>query len=91
MITGGVVAAPVTAFVCKNVYEKKIEEAADKAETNGMIAMAHYAQEQTQQNIQETKDEDKPLTEEDYAEKDPRDIDTSIDDEEEMLNEEVHQ
>ena len=85
IFTGGAVAAPVTAFVCKNIYEKKIEEASEQAETRGMNAMAEYAVQQ------QAISEDKPLTEEDYAEKDPRDIDTSIDDEEEMLNEEAHQ
>lgn len=82
LFTGGVVATPITAFICKNVYEKKIEVAKDQAETNGMIAMAQYAQTQTQQNIQETKDVQKEIekvfTEEDYAEKDPRDYNVDI-------------
>ena len=85
IFTGGAVAAPVTTFVCKNIYEKKIEEVSEQAETRGMNAMAEYAVQQ------QAISEEKPLTEEDYAEKDPRDIDTSIDDEEEVLNEEAHQ
>ena len=85
IFTGGVVATPVTAFICKNIYEKKIEEASEQAETRGMNAMAEYAVQQ------QAISEDKKLTEEDYAEKDPREFDTSIDDEEEALNEEAHQ
>ena len=84
LFTGGVVATPITAFICKNVYEKKIEVAKDQAETNGMIAMAQYAQEQQNINPAEiykppiAEREDRPLTEEDYAEKDPREYDVDI-------------
>lgn len=85
LFTGGAVATPITAFICKNVYEQKIEVAKDQAETNGMIAMAQYAQTQTQQNIKETvdiqKEIDKVFTEEDYAEKDPRDYNVDISEE----------
>lgn len=83
LFTGGAVAAPVTAFVCKNIYDKKIAEAADKAETEGMVAMAQYAQEQI---AQEQKKEN-VMTEEDYAE--PTEYDTSIDDEEETNEQEA--
>ena len=76
LFTGGAVAAPVTAFVCKNIYDKKMNEAvakaADEAETKGMNAMAEYAI--SQQN------QEKTLTEEDYAE--PTEYDVSIDNEE---------
>lgn len=76
LFTGGAVAAPVTAFVCKNIYEKKIEEAEDKA----MNDMAAYAVQQQSSIVQE----DKKLTEDDYAEKteDIHSYDLSIDDEE---------
>jgi hypothetical protein len=54
ILTGGAVAAPVTAVICKNIYEDKIEEAkaisaanAAKSEENaynkGMNDMAEYA------------------------------------------------
>lgn len=54
ILTGGAVAAPVTAFICKNVYEEKIEEAKavsaaavakseEKAYEKGMNDMAEYA------------------------------------------------
>ena len=79
LFTGGAVAAPITAFISKNVYEKKMVQAVDEAETRGMTEMAKYAVEQ-----QKTEDEDKSLTEEDYAEKDeddPRDYDVTIDEE----------
>lgn len=75
LFTGGAVAAPITAFICKNVYEKKIETATDQAETRGMNAMAEYA---VQQQANLVAVEDKPMTEEDYAEKDPREYDTDI-------------
>ena len=76
LFTGGAVAAPVTALICKNVYENKIEE----AETRAMNDMAAYAVQQQKQ--QPTG----PLKEEDYAEKpddgDINNYDLSIDDEE---------
>jgi len=78
LFTGGAVTAPLTAFVCKRIYDKKIEE----AEAKGMNEMAAYAVQQTQQS-------QKPndiLKEEDYAEKpseaDINNYDLSIDDEE---------
>ena len=87
LFTGGFIATPITAVICKNIYEKKIEVAADQAETRGMNAMAEYAvQQQTQQNIDPkdiytpdvAKRQDRPLTEEDYTEKDPREYDLGI-------------
>lgn len=59
ILTGGAVAAPVTAVICKNIYEDKIEEAkaisaanAAKSEENaynkGMNDMAEYAVAQMQ-------------------------------------------
>ena len=80
LFTGGAVAAPVTALICKNVYEGKIEE----AETMAMNDMAAYA---VQQQVVQKTPSDKLLTEEDYAEKKPDDTDInnydlSIDDEE---------
>lgn len=83
LFTGGAIAAPVTAFVCKNIYDKKIAEAADKAETEGMVAMAQYAQEQ--QRMEQEHKEEKPMTEEDYAE--PTEYDISLSDDEEATNE----
>lgn len=61
VITGGAIAAPVTAVICKNIYEEKIEEAkaisaanAAKSEENaynkGMNDMAEYAVTQMQNN-----------------------------------------
>ena len=61
VITGGAIAAPVTAVICKNIYEEKIEEAkvisaanAAKSEENaynkGMNDMAEYAVAQMQNN-----------------------------------------
>ena len=88
LFTGGAVAAPVTAFVCKNIYDRKAEEISAKAysdgETNGMNAMAEYA-------VAHAND---VLTEEDYAE--PTDYDVSIDetdaeDEEARERTEAHQ
>ena len=85
LFTGGAVAAPVTAFVCKNIYEKKIEEAEDKA----MNDMAAYAVQQQSSIVQE----DKKLTEDDYAEKteDIHSYDLSIDDEESGERTEAHE
>ena len=74
LFTGGAVAAPITAFVCKNIYDKKIEE----AETRAMNDMAEYA-------VQQQNQPSGPLREEDYAAPDEADInnyDLSIDDEE---------
>lgn len=72
LFTGGAAAAPLTAFFCKRIYDKKIEE----AETNGMNAMAAYAISQQQT---ETKTPEEPEKEEDnYAE--PTEYDVSIDD-----------
>ena len=72
LFTGGAAAAPLTAFFCKRIYDKKIEE----AETNGMNAMAAYAISQQQT---ETKTPKEPEKEEDnYAE--PTEYDVSIDD-----------
>ena len=93
LFTGGVIATPITAFICKNVYDKKLEVATEQAETNGMIAMAQYAQEQQNINPAEiykppvVEREDRPLTEEDYAEKDPREynLDISEDPEQEEI------
>lgn len=59
ILTGGAVAAPITAVICKNIYEEKIEEAkaisaanAAKSEENaynkGMNDMAEYAVSQMQ-------------------------------------------
>ena len=45
LFSGGCVAAPVTAFVCKKVYDKKVEE----AEARGMNEMAAYAVQQQAQ------------------------------------------
>lgn len=73
LFTGGAVAAPVTAFVCKNIYDKKVEE----AESKGMNAMAEYAISQQNQG--------KLLVEEDYAE--PGSYDISMPDDEEATNE----
>lgn len=42
IFTGGGIAAPVTAFICRKVYDKKVNE----AETRGMNAMAAYAVQQ---------------------------------------------
>ena len=89
LFTGGAVAAPITAFISKNVYEKKMVQAVDEAETRGMTEMAKYAVEQ-----QKTEDEDKSLTEEDYAEKDeddPRDYDVTIDEEGDDVTSEAHE
>lgn len=76
LFSGGAVAAPVTALICKNVYEKKIDE----AETRGMNAMAEYA-------VHQQKQPSGPLNEEDYADKsEDEDIskyDLSIDNDEE--------
>lgn len=72
LFTGGAAAAPLTAFFCKRIYDKKIEE----AETNGMNAMAAYA---ISQQKTETKTPEEPEKEEDnYAE--PTEYDVSIDD-----------
>lgn len=72
LFTGGAAAAPLTAFFCKRIYDKKIEE----AETNGMNAMAAYAISQQQT---ETKTPEEPENEEDnYAE--PTEYDVRIDD-----------
>lgn len=84
LFTGGAVAAPVTAVVCKNIYEKKIAEAIDQAETDGMMSMAQYAHEQQQQEAEkktysEPEPEEQPIEEEDYAE--PTEYDTTIDEE----------
>ena len=77
LFTGGAVAAPVTAFVCKNIYEKKIETATDQAETRGMNAMAEYAMQQ--QKEQAAQDNTEHIyKEEDYAEKDPRDYNVDM-------------
>ena len=88
LFSGCAVAAPITAFVTKNVYEKKMAQAVDEAETRGMTEMAKYAVEQ-----QKT-EEEKPLTEEDYAEKDPedpRDYDVTIDEEGDDVTSEAHE
>lgn len=61
ILTGGAVAAPVTAVICKNIYEDKIEEAKaisaasaakseEKAYEKGMNDMAEYAVAQMQNN-----------------------------------------
>jgi len=88
LFTGGAVAAPITAFISKNVYEKKIAQAVDEAETRGMTEMAKYA-------VEQQKTEDKPLTEEDYAEKedeeDPTSYDVTIDEEGDDANSEAHE
>lgn len=75
LFTGGIVATPITAFICKNVYDKKIEQ----VETNALNDMAEYAVQQQKYDKTEKK-----LTEEDYAEKpaneDIFNYDISIDD-----------
>lgn len=87
LFTGGAVAAPVTAFVCKNIYDKKMAQATDEAETRGMVAMAEYAHEQ-QAEQQEQKTEEK--NEEDYP--DPREYGTIMpDDEESTLDQEAQE
>ena len=90
LFSGGAVAAPVTAFVCKKIYDKKVEE----AEYNGMNAMAEYAVQQQNVNIEgevitERDENGKPIAgrypwgkdsnptaEEDYA--DPTEYDVSV-------------
>lgn len=42
IFTGGATAAPITAFVMKKVYDKKIAKAEEIAENRGMNAMAEY-------------------------------------------------
>ena len=96
LFTGGVVAAPITAVICKNIYESKLADevakAADEGEMRGMNAMAEYAVQQ--------QSAEKKYVEEDYAEKvsnkvepiDPNEYDISIpDSEEDMRDEEAHQ
>ena len=43
LFTGGAVAAPITAIVCKNIYEKKLAEATENGYNNGINDMAQYA------------------------------------------------
>lgn len=83
LFSGGAVAAPITAFICKNVYEKKIEETENKA----LNDMAAYAL--NQQNQQSSG----PLKEEDYAEKDQdiHNYDLSIDDDDAVESEEARE
>lgn len=77
LISGGAVTAPVTAFITKKVYEKKIDE----AETRGMNEMAKYAIQQQNQDISKQEEpEEKTMTEEDYVEEEPSSYDVSIDD-----------
>jgi len=81
LFSGGVVAAPVTAVICKKVYDKKIDE----AETRGMNVMAEYAISQQEEPKKDISQQESTLSEEDYAEKHEEDInnyDISIDDEE---------
>ena len=52
IFTGGAVAAPITAFISKNVYEKKMAQAVDEAETRGMTEMAKYAVQQQKDSIE---------------------------------------
>ena len=79
LFTGGAIAAPITGYICKNVYDKKVDE----AETRGMNAMAQYVVEE----VNELPKEARTLTEEDYAEKeDIKNYDVSIDPEEEEGN-----
>lgn len=54
LFSGGAVAAPITAYICKNVYEKRIDE----AETRGMNEMAAYAVQQQQQVVQSQEETD---------------------------------
>jgi len=87
LFTGGAVAAPITAFISKNVYEKKMAQAVDEAETRGMTEMAKYA-------VEQQIPEDKPLTEEDYGVKDdedPTNYDVTIDDEGDDVTSEAHE
>lgn len=65
LFSGGAVAAPVTAFVCKKIYDKKVEE----AEYNGMNAMAEYAVQQQAAEVKEETHEEPP---------DPTEYDVSV-------------
>lgn len=47
-ITGGAVAAPITAFICSKVNDKKVADIQNKAYENGINDMAAYAVSQQQ-------------------------------------------
>lgn len=79
VFTGGAVAAPITAFFVNKVCDKKIEE----AETRGMNIMAEYAVQQQTPNNTTNAGDDISSVRGDIAETDPRDYDTSIDEEKE--------
>lgn len=80
LFTGGAVAAPVTVFVTKRIYENKMQTAVAKAseegETRGMNAMAEYAISQ-QATVKEAEG-----TQEVPDEEDINNYDVTIDDEE---------
>ena len=86
LFSGGAVAAPVTAFVCKKVNDKKVSELQEKAYMTGLNDMAAYAvQQQTDQNIQNTREiqadiEDILKGTEEPDEEDINNYDISIDD-----------
>ena len=89
LFTGGVVAAPVTAFITKRVCDVQTEKAVAEAETRAMNDMAAYAvQQQMQQATEATvKVEGEvvkaPVVEEDIPEdEDINDYNVDIDDEE---------
>lgn len=79
LFTGGVIAAPVTTLICKNVYEKKMNDAVAKAqdegETRGMNAMAEYAISQQEEKVYKEEDYGVP------SEEEINNYDLSIDDE----------
>lgn len=84
IFTGGAVAAPVTAVICKNVYEKKIDE----AETRAMNEMAAYAVQQQQVPVVKV-DPDLEKPNEEEPEADIHNYDLSIDGEEDTETEDA--
>lgn len=58
LFTGAGTAIPITAFVCKGIYDKKVEEAVDQAETNGINAGVEYALQKQAEKKEESKEEE---------------------------------
>lgn len=93
LFSGIAIGAPVTAFITKRIYDKKIEEVrsetTEKAYDAGLHDMAEYSVQQKEVStvisdaVNRVFDQDKPLTEEDYEEKDdapdPRQHNVDID------------
>lgn len=77
LFSGCVVATPITALICKNVYEGKIEE----AENKGMNEMAAYAVQQQAKEPEQKKSDDH------YAE--PGTLPKEVPDEEDINNYDV--